>query len=71
MRLNEDITMYENHTDMHYDLIFTPAGDVVGTDDRDHSHNVRIDENKIVKNGCNGVCDCEDCDDISGDNITW
>jgi hypothetical protein len=69
MRLNEDITMYENHTDMHYDLIFTPAGDVVGTDD--HTPIVRIDENKIVKNGCNGPCDCLECDDISGDNVTW
>jgi hypothetical protein len=69
MRLNEDITMYENHTDMHYDLIFTPAGDVVGTDDQTFIE--RIDGNVIHNNGCNGVCDCEDCDDISGDNVTW
>jgi hypothetical protein len=69
MRLNEDITIYENHTDMHYDLIFTPAEQVVSSDD--HTPIERIDENKNVKKACDGPCDCEDCDDISGDNVTW
>lgn len=32
---------------------------------------IRIDENKIVKKICNGACDCKECDDISGDNVTW
>ena len=55
MRLNEDITMYENHTDMHYDLIFTPAGDVVTTD------NVGCE--------CGDCNDCNDW--ISGDIVNW
>jgi hypothetical protein len=69
MRLTGDSHIYDNYTDHHYDLIFTPAEQVVSSDD--HTPIERIDENKIVKNGCNGPCDCEDCDDISGDNVTW
>jgi len=26
MRMTTDVTLYENHTDHYYDLIFTPAG---------------------------------------------
>ena len=58
MRLNHDVTLYENHTDMHYDLIFTPDGQVVGTDGFD-----------CDKCECG---DCGDCNDwISGDIVQW
>jgi hypothetical protein len=56
--MTTDVTLYENHTDHYYDLIFTPAGDVIGTD------GVGCD-----KCDCG---DCGDCNDwISGDIVQW
>jgi hypothetical protein len=54
--MTTDVTLYENHTDHYYDLIFTPAGDVIGTEG-------------VVKNE---NCECGDCNDwISGDIVQW
>jgi len=55
MRMNKDVTLYENHTDMYYDLIFTPAGEVVTTDN--------------VNCNCGDCGDCNDW--ISGDIVQW
>jgi hypothetical protein len=72
MRTTGDTHIYDNYTDNHYDLIFTPAEQVVTeTNDTDYTPIVRIDENKIVKKGCDGNCECKECDDISGDNVEW
>jgi hypothetical protein len=32
---------------------------------------IEIMDDKPVKKGCDGPCDCKECDDISGDNVTW
>ncbi len=55
MKLTNDVILYENHTDMHYDLIFTPAGQVVGTGGVDCD--------------CGDCGDCNDW--ISGDIVQW
>jgi hypothetical protein len=55
MKMTKDVTLYENHTDQYYDLIFTPAGDVVTTD------NVNCE--------CGDCNDCNDW--ISGDIVNW
>jgi len=58
MRMNEDVTLYENHTDMYYDLMFTPASHVVSSE--------------TVKNENCECGDCNDCGDwISGDIVQW
>jgi hypothetical protein len=53
MRTNTDTIMYD--TNEHYDLIFTPAGQVVTTDN--------------VKCECGDCNDCNDW--ISGDIVNW
>jgi hypothetical protein len=59
MRMTKDVTLYENHTDHYYDLIFTPAGDVVGPEG-------------VVKNENCECGDCNDCNDwVSGDIVNW
>ena len=59
MRMTNDITLYENHTNHYYDLIFTPAGDVIGTEG-------------VVKNENCECGDCNDCNDwVSGDIVNW
>ena len=59
MRMNSHTTMYVNVDNPHYDLIFTPAGDVIASND-----NVKP-----------GKCDCGDCGDCNdwthGDNVQW
>jgi hypothetical protein len=32
---------------------------------------IEIMDEKPVKKGCDGNCDCLECDDISGDNVEW
>jgi hypothetical protein len=57
MRTNTDTIMYD--TNEHYDLIFTPAGQVVGPED-------------VVKNEKCECGDCNDCNDwVSGDIVNW
>lgn len=55
VKMTKDVTLYENHTDMYYDLIFTPAGDVITTDNR--------------KCECGNCHDCIDWQ--SGDIVNW
>ncbi len=55
MKMTKDVTLYENHTDQYYDLIFTPAGDVITSDD--------------VKCECGHCHECIDWQ--SGDIVNW
>ena len=42
------------------DLIFTSAGELM-----------KVIVEKKGKKGCGNDCECQDCDDDHGDNVTW
>ena len=55
MRMNSDTMVYPDGNNPHYDLIFTPAGEVIT------SNNVKCE--------CGDCGDCNDW--ISGDIVQW
>lgn len=56
-----DLNPNENLHQMANDLIFTSAGELMQV----------IVEKEEKKKTCNGECECQDCDDDHGDNVTW
>lgn len=62
MRTNVDLTeltLDDSTLYMVNDLIFTNAGELMNVVE------------KTEKKGCDNGCDCLDCDDEVGDNVTW
>lgn len=63
MFIRKDITDLNPNDNLHQmanDLILTSAGELMQV----------IVENK-GKKGCDNDCECQDCDDHHGDNVTW
>ena len=62
MFMRKDITELNPNENLHQmanDLIFTSAGELMQV----------IVEKKEKK--CDNGCECQDCDDHHGDNVTW
>lgn len=60
MFIKKDITELNPNENLHQmanDLIFTSAGELMQV--------------IVEKKGCDNGCECQDCDDDHGDNVTW
>ena len=55
-----DLNPNENLHQMANDLIFTSAGELM-----------QVIVEKKEKKGCDNGCECQNCDDHHGDNVTW